>query len=68
MDISNYAATGGVSTALIASLYLLYKVCYRRKFHSKCCGAEMDVSGGGEPSPTKALDIPKIEIPDASKS
>lgn len=27
----------------MAALYVAYKCCYRKKFHSKCCGAEMDV-------------------------
>jgi hypothetical protein len=50
MDIGNYLAGGGVSGAIIAGLYIAYKCCYRRKFHSKCCNAEMDV-GASEPSP-----------------
>jgi hypothetical protein len=50
MDIGGYLASGGVSGGIVAALYMMYKCCYRRKFHSKCCGAEMDV-GAGEPSP-----------------
>ena len=61
MEAGNFAAAGGVSGAIIAIGYAIYKVCYRRKFHSKCCGAEMDV--GSEPSPTKEL---QIEIPPAA--
>jgi hypothetical protein len=53
MDI-NYLASGGVSGAIIAGLYLAYKCCYRRKIHSKCCGSEMDLSAG-EPSPQKEI-------------
>lgn len=52
MDVGNYLASGGVSGAVIAGLYLFYKCCYKRKFHSKCCGGEMDI-GAGEPSPPK---------------
>ena len=58
MEAGNFAAAGGVSGAIIAIGFALYKVCYRRKFHSKCCGAEMDVAS--EPSPRKEV---QIEIP-----
>jgi len=61
MEAGNFAAAGGVSGAIIAIGYAVYKICYRRKCHSKCCGAEMDV--GSEPSPTKEL---QIEIPSAA--
>ena len=61
MEAGNFAAAGGVSGAIIAIGFALYKVCYRRKFHSKCCGAEMDVAT--EPSPTKEV---QIEIPSAA--
>ena len=54
MDIGGYLASGGVSGAVVAGLYIAYKCCYRRKFHSKCCGAEMDV-GAGEPSPRETV-------------
>lgn len=50
-NFGSIVAGGGVSSAIIATLYMLYKCCYRRKFHSKCCGASMDVDAG-EPSPT----------------
>jgi hypothetical protein len=55
MDAGNFAATGVVSGAVLAVGYILYKLCYKRKFHSKCCGAEMDVAG--EPSPRKEVQI-----------
>lgn len=61
MEAGNFAAAGGVSGAIIAVGYAIYKICYRKKFHSKCCGAEMDV--GSEPSPTKEV---QIEIPSAA--
>lgn len=48
-DISRVAASGGVSSLMIASLYMLYKCCYRKKIRSRCCGGEMSVSD--EPSP-----------------
>jgi hypothetical protein len=60
MDAGNFAATGGVSGAVAIAGYILYKLCYKRKFHSKCCGAEMDVAG--EPSPRNET---QIEIPNA---
>jgi hypothetical protein len=50
MEVNNYLASGGVSGAIIAGLYIAYKCCYRRKIHSKCCGGEIDVDGG-QPSP-----------------
>lgn len=58
MEAGNFAAAGGVSGAIIAVGYVLYKVCYKKKFHSKCCGAEMDMQG--EPSPRKEV---QIEMP-----
>lgn len=61
MDAGNFAAAGGVSGAIIAVGYAIYKICYKRKFHSKCCGAEVDMQG--EPSPRKEV---QIEIPPAA--
>jgi hypothetical protein len=43
MDIGTGLAGGGITGAIMAALYVAYKCCYRKKFHSKCCGAEMDV-------------------------
>lgn len=57
--MDNYLATGGVSGGIMAGLYIAYKCCYRRKFRSKCCGSEVDVSAG-EPSPVEA---PKETFP-----
>ncbi len=78
-QIGSVIAGGGVSSAIIATLYVLYKCCYRRKFHSKCCGASMDVDAG-EPTPTgqsaptivnvqaspalKAEQPPKLDLPE----
>ena len=64
MEAGNFAAAGGVSGAIIAIGYAIYKVCYRKKFHSKCCGAEMDV--GSEPSPRKEVQIELGESASAS--
>ena len=50
-QIGSVIAGGGVSSAIIATLYVLYKCCYRRKFHSKCCGASMDMDAD-QSSPT----------------
>jgi hypothetical protein len=49
-SIGNYAASGGITGAIIVSLYIAYKCCYRKKFHSECCGAKMDVKNDS-PSP-----------------
>lgn len=68
MDVSSYLASGGVSGAIIAGLYIAYKCCYRRKFHSKCCGGEMDV-GSGQASPTTKeapFEPPVIKTPKPS--
>ena len=64
MDAGNFAATGGVSGAVAIAGYILYKLCYKRKFHSKCCGAEMDVAG--EPSPRREAQIELGESASAS--
>lgn len=77
-NFGTIVAGGGVSSAIMAGLYIAYKCCYRRKFHSKCCGASMDIDAG-EPSPTgaahptiinvqpspalKAEEPPKMEMP-----
>ena len=42
-SVGGYAASGGIPGAISASLYIAYKCCYRKKFKSKCCGAEMDI-------------------------
>lgn len=47
-DIGKFVAGGGVSGAIVASLYLLYKCCNRKKFTSKCCGGEMTVGNNEE--------------------
>jgi len=68
MDAGNMIAGGGVSGGIVAVLYVLYKCCYRRKFHSKCCGATMDVDGGA-PSPTEQpvqLEMPRMATPKPS--
>ena len=59
MEAGNFAAAGGVSGAIIAVGYAIYKICYRKKFHSKCCGAELDMSQG-PPSPSKDV---QLEMP-----
>lgn len=70
MEPGSLLAGGGVSGGIVAALFIAYKCCYRRKFHSKCCGAEMDVDGGA-PSPTRqeqpvALEMPKMATPKPS--
>jgi hypothetical protein len=51
-----YAASGGITGAIIISLYMAYKCCYRKKFHSECCGAKMDVKNDS-PSPNGDAEI-----------
>ena len=61
MEINNGLAGGGITGAIIASLYIGYKCCYRKKFHSKCCGAEMDVE-----TDAKAQEETTIEMAQAA--
>ena len=52
-NIGNYIAGGGVSGAVVCVFYFIYKCCYRKKLHSKCCGNELDIkqdNGGTSPS------------------
>jgi hypothetical protein len=68
MEAGSLLAGGGVSGGIVAALFIAYKCCYRRKFHSKCCGAEMDVDGGA-PSPTEQpvqLEMPRMATPKPS--
>lgn len=43
MDIGTGLAGGGITGAIVASLYFAYKCCYRKKFKSRCCGVSMDI-------------------------
>jgi len=68
MEAGSLLAGGGVSGGIVAALFIASKCCYRRKFHSKCCGAEMDVDGGA-PSPTEQpvqLEMPRMATPKPS--
>lgn len=47
--IANYVATGGVSGAVVACFYIVYKICYKRKCHSECWGAKIDVKSDSSP-------------------
>lgn len=51
-SFGSVAAGGGVTGAIVVGLYLLYKCCYRKKLHSKCCGASLDIEAG-EASPVE---------------
>jgi hypothetical protein len=55
-DIGKFLAGGGISGAVVAGLFILYKCCERRRFNSKCCGGEMTV-GNNEPTPVVAVQI-----------
>ena len=66
-DIGKVMASGGISSAMIAALYILYKCCYRRKFRSRCCGGEMSVSDEPSPNSPRAPSFsapPKVSIED----
>jgi hypothetical protein len=80
-EIGKYIAGGGVSGAVVAGMYLLYKCCYRKKFTSKCCGGEMIVGESEsqmqlsvqvQPSPSlearrTSLHVPEFVLEPATK-
>jgi hypothetical protein len=43
-DIGNYFLTGGTTGCILGIVFLTYKFCSKKKFHSECCGGKMDVS------------------------
>jgi hypothetical protein len=43
VPIGNYAATGGVTGAVVIVAYFVYKICVTKKFKSSCCGATVEV-------------------------
>lgn len=60
MDIGTGLAGGGITGVIVASLYVVYKCCYRKKFSSKCCGAEMNVENDvAIPPEAEAVTIPE---------
>jgi hypothetical protein len=66
-SIGSYIAGGGVSGAIIAAAFLLYKLCAHRRFRSSCCGASVDMrDDNGQPSPTneKKVELPTIRTSD----
>jgi len=76
-DITKFIASGSVSGAIVAVIFVMYKLCKGRKLHSKCCGSELDISSdtivptiviahepSPKPSPTikrKSIEIVAIE-------
>ena len=42
-DVGKYLAGGGVSGAVVACVYMVYKLCKGRAIKSSCCGGEMSV-------------------------
>lgn len=62
-DVGKFMATGGISSAMVAGLYVMYKCCYRRKCRSRCCGGEMSVSDEPSPDATNKHSFPpKVSI------
>jgi hypothetical protein len=66
MEVQNFIASGGITGAIFVAGYVLYKLCYKRKFRSKCCGAELDLQDTSQ-SPTKeqskTFDLPSLKPP-----
>jgi hypothetical protein len=48
--IAQSIVSGGATGIVIGVLVFLYKCCYKKKFHSECCGNTLDVKDS-EPSP-----------------
>jgi hypothetical protein len=66
MEVQNFIASGGITGAIFVAGYVLYKICYKKKFRSKCCGAEMDMQDTNQ-SPKddqpKTFDLPSVNPP-----
>lgn len=66
MEVQNFIASGGITGAICIAGYMIYKICYRKKFRSKCCGAEMDLQDTNQ-SPnkqdSKTFDSPSSKPP-----
>jgi hypothetical protein len=60
MEVQNFIASGGITGAIFVAGYVLYKLCYKKKFRSKCCGAEMDMQDAGNTprEESKTFDLP----------
>lgn len=67
-SIQNYIAGGGVSGGIVAGLFIMYKCCYRKKLHSKCCGGELDLSSEPEQAVRVELQPSPSVAPVAAKS
>lgn len=54
-DIMQSLLTGGISSSIIAILYVAYKLCKKSRCRSSCCGysIETDVSLGSNSSNDK---------------
>jgi hypothetical protein len=63
MDIGTSIAGSGVTGGIIAALYIGYKCCYRKKFKSKCCGAEMNVEADSAVTVSEETPQPQPQQP-----
>ena len=43
MDFANILASSGITGAIVISLYITYKICYKKKLKSKCCFGEFQM-------------------------
>ena len=63
MDFTQAIAMGGTTGGVAVVCFMVYKLCQKSKFHSKCCGGELDISPQQEqtnitvntPTPSPAL-------------
>jgi hypothetical protein len=51
VNVGSVLANGGISGIICLIGFIIYKLCDKRHFHSKCCGADIDID---ETKPTPA--------------
>jgi hypothetical protein len=67
-EVGNFIASGGITGAILTGAYFVYKMCYKKRIRSKCCGAAFDVrEDNGAPSPDRQTSVDFQEEPPAPK-
>jgi hypothetical protein len=63
-ELGNFVASGGITGAILTGAYLVYKLCYKKRIRSKCCGAALDVrEDSGASSPDSQTSVKFEEAP-----